>query len=80
MTATALRMTAVSVDVPGLDIPPLTVAAPCIGAVVRAILHHVRPHLPGDRPVFVAINPDGRGHLWDGRYIIGTLRLTGGVR
>jgi queuine/archaeosine tRNA-ribosyltransferase len=73
---TVQRTSTVTFAVPGLPIAPLTVTAPCIADTVAAILHHVRPDLPATRPVYVAVNPDGRGHLWDGR---GTLLLTGGA-
>jgi queuine/archaeosine tRNA-ribosyltransferase len=76
---TIQRTSTVTFAVPGLPITPLTVAAPCIADTIAAILDHVRPDLPANRPVYVVINPGGRGHLWDGRYIIGTLLLTGGA-
>lgn len=80
MTAAAQKTNTVTFDVPGLDIPPLTVGAPSVAGLVAAILHHTRPHLPSARPVYAVINPDGLGHLWDGRYVIGSLRVTGGAR
>lgn len=82
MTATAqkTRPTTVTFDVPGLDLAPLTVSAPCVAALVRAVLDHARPHLLLHWRVYAVINPDGLGHLWDGRYVIGSLRVTGGAR
>lgn len=79
MTATVQRTSTVTFRVPGQDIAPPTVAAPCIAGTVAAILGHVRPHLPRYQPVYAVVNPDGRGHLWDGRRAVGTLHVTGGA-